>query len=73
MIQAVSDLKASFLWSSFHGSKKYDATSQGREAIKLSYLVATPVNKSDDEHCEIQRGNKGHSPVSGNQQFSNGT
>lgn len=46
MIWAVSDLKASFMWSSFHGSRKYYVSSQGREAIKLSYLVVTPVNKT---------------------------
>lgn len=44
MTQEGSDLRTSFLWSSFHSSKKYHASCQGREAIKQSYSVATPVN-----------------------------
>lgn len=49
MIQAGSDMEASFLWSSFNGSRKYYASYQGREAIKQSYPATIPHTSLEAE------------------------
>lgn len=52
LIRAGSDQKASLLWSSFHGSRKYCESCQEKEAIKQFYPAATPGN-----HGNYQQGN----------------
>lgn len=54
MTQAGTDLKASFLWSCFHSFRKYF---QGREAIRVSQLAATPMNRSNYQHKGAKSGN----------------
>lgn len=55
-----SNPKSSFLWSSFHSSKKYCESCQGREAIKQPYPAATPMN-----HVNYQHGNMTKGSISG--------
>lgn len=60
MTRTGSNPKASFFWSSFHSSKKYYASCQGREAIEQPYPAATPMN-----HVNYQHGNKAKGAISG--------
>lgn len=53
MIGAGSDLKAFFLLSSFHGTRKYYAGYQRRDAVQQSYLVVASVNHSSDQHGKV--------------------
>lgn len=53
MIGAGSDLKAFFLLSSFHGTRKYYAGYQRRGAIQQSYLVVVSVKHSSDQHGKV--------------------
>lgn len=46
MIWIGPDLKASFLQSSFHGSKKNYAKYQGKEAVQRAYAAAISMNQS---------------------------
>lgn len=48
-----SDPKASFLWSSFHCTRKSCASCQGRKAIKHSYSAATPMNHDKEQHSKL--------------------
>ena len=54
MIGAGSNLKASFLLSGFHGTRKYYSGYQRRHVIQQSYLVVASVkNHSSDQHGKI--------------------
>lgn len=53
MIGAGSDLKAFFLLSSFHGTRKYYAGYQRRGAIQQSYLVVASVKHSSNQHGKV--------------------
>lgn len=48
-----SDLKASFLWSTFRCTRKSCASCQGRKAIKQSYPAATPMNHDKEQHSKL--------------------
>lgn len=53
MIGAGSNLKASFLLSDFHGTRKYYSGYQRKDVIQQSYLVVASVNHSSDQHGKI--------------------
>lgn len=53
MIGVGSDVKASQLWSSFHGTRKYCDSGQEREAIKWSFSNMRPLNGGKDQPDKI--------------------
>lgn len=53
MFQAGIDEKASLVWFSLHGSRKYYAHCQERAEVKQSYPALTPVNHDNYYYGKI--------------------